>query len=318
MLNRKQVQHSPILKLWVWLKPRGLDTIFERSVPKKVKQYYDFVETSVTKRQNEEALLKNSGDGDAHGQKDMFHYLFMAKDEQGNPGYSTQELFAEANLLIVAGSDTTATIMTGFWFYLGKYPRVYEKVANEVRTAFKSADEIKMGPALASCKYLQACIDETLRAAPAGLTDLPREVLPGGYDIDGNHIPEGIHVGVGQWSIMHNQEALRDPWVFRPERWIVGSDVTEEDVARAKSACNPFSIGQGNCVGQKIAMEELLISCAKTLYRMDVRLVPGDTLGSGLPELGWGLRDGNTMVLKDAFVAIKNGPMVQFRKRITE
>lgn len=117
---------------------------------------------------------------------------------------------------------------------------------------------------------------------------------------------------------MHNEDCFGDPWVFRPERWIEDprTGVTAEDVARARSVFNPFSIGAGNCVGQKLAMEELLITVAKTLYRMDVQLVPGDSLGGGSSDLGWGLRDKNHIVLKDAYVALRNGPMVQFRKRI--
>ena len=115
----------------------------------------------------------------------------------------------------------------------------------------------------------------------------------------------------------YKEENFGDPSVFRPERWIVDAvaGVTEDDVARAQACFNPFAIGVGNCAGQKIAMEELLITTARTLYRMDVRRVPGDTLGGGSPELAWGARNKDAFVLKDAYISIRNGPMVQFRKR---
>ena len=120
-----------------------------------------------------------------------------------------------------------------------------------------------------------------MRLSPAGVSELGREVLPGGLDIAGHHIPEGIHVGVATWVIMHNEEFYGDAWVYRPERWIPDSvtGVAAEDVARAQSCFNPFTIGQYNCVGQKLAVVELLITTAKTVHRMDVRLAPGDTLG---------------------------------------
>jgi len=202
-------------------------------------------------------------------------------------------------------------------FYILRYPRVYAKLVDEIRTSFTSVDDIRM-ESLSSCSYLKACVDETLRVAPAGPGELAREVLPGGLEIDGTYIPKGTHVGCTGWSIMHSEEYFGDPWVFRPERWIVdpATGVTESDVGRARACFNPFMIGSGNCVGQKIAMEELLITVARTLYRMDVRLASGDTLGGGSPELGWGARDQNHIVLKDAYISIKNGPMVQFRKRI--
>ena len=51
--------------------------------------------------------------------KDMFHYLYQAKDpETGQPAYSRDELLAEASLLTIAGSDTTLTSLCGFFFYI--------------------------------------------------------------------------------------------------------------------------------------------------------------------------------------------------------
>lgn len=220
-------------------------------------------------------------------------------------------------MLVVGGSDTTATTIAGFWFYITRHPTAYARLVEEIRTTFKSADDIKMGATLSSCKYLQACIDEALRLAPPGVGELPREVLRGGLELNGNVIPEGVQVGVTVWSINHNQESFGDPWVFRPERYIEDSKtgVSADDVAHAKGSFFPFSIGAGNCVGQKLAMWELLITIGKTLHRMDVRLSPGDTLGAGSPELGWGSRDKGHVVFKDYYLSLRNGPMVEFRKR---
>ncbi|KFY98846.1 hypothetical protein V500_01542 [Pseudogymnoascus sp. VKM F-4518 (FW-2643)] len=314
-----RISQSPILRAWVWLKPRGLDGLLESASPKNVKDYYAFVDQSVIKRRGEEESLEMSGADKSQGRKDLLHYLFKTTDDAGNPAYSVDELNAEANMLIIGGSDTTSTILSGFWFYLTRHPRVYAKLVEEIRTTFKSADDIKTGPALISCKYLQACVEETMRLSPAGVSELAREVLPGGLDIAGHHIPEGIHVGVATWVIMHNEEFYGDAWVYRPERWIPDSvtGVTAEDVARAQSCFNPFTIGQYNCVGQKLAMVELLITTAKTLHRMDVRLAHGDTLGAGALELGWGMRSKDHVALKDAYISLKDGPMLQFRRRTT-
>ncbi|OBT70493.1 hypothetical protein VE03_00294 [Pseudogymnoascus sp. 23342-1-I1] len=313
------ITQSPILRFWVWLKPRGLDGLLESASPKNVKDFNAFVDGCVLKRREEEESLKRSDADEGQGRKDMFHYLFKTTDDAGNPAYSVDELNAEAILLIAAGSDTTSVTMTGFWFYLTRNPRVYVKLVEEIRTTFKSADDIQTGPALISCKYLQACVNETLRVSPAIPSELAREVLPGGLDIAGHLIPEGTHVGVAAWAIMHHEECYGDPWVYRPERWIPDSvtGVTTEDVARARSCFNPFTIGQGSCLGQKLAMEELLITTAKLLHRMDVRLAPGDNLGAGAPELGWGMRSKDHITMKDAFIALENGPMLQFRQRTT-
>ncbi|PQE05267.1 benzoate 4-monooxygenase cytochrome P450 protein [Rutstroemia sp. NJR-2017a BVV2] len=314
----RHLAQSPMVKLWVWLKPRGLDALLDKAMPEKIRQYHNFLASSVTQRRKDEEASKKTVDGTSYGRKDIFHYLFNATDEAGQPAYTNDELLEEAGLIVVAGTDTTANTISGFWFYVTRYPRVYSKLVEEIRTTFKSADDIKMGPTLSSCKYLHATIDEILRCCPSLPSDLNREVLPGGLNIEGHHLPAGTQVGVGGWAIMHNQQIFEDPWTFRPERWIVDptGGVTAEDVARAQSAFNPFMIGVGSCAGQKVAMEELLITTARTLYRMEVRLAPGDTLGAGDPELGWGMRDRKTILLRDVFTAARDGPRLQFRRRV--
>lgn len=48
---------------------------------------------------------------------------------------------------------------------------------------------------------------------------------------------------------------------------------------------------------------------------MDMRLAPGTQLGEGKPEMGWGKRDPMLQQLKDAFVTLVEGLIVQFRAR---
>jgi len=250
----------------------------------------------------------------------MFHYLFNAKDpETGEPAYSPDELNAEANLLIIAGADTTSLALCAFFFYISRHPRAYDKAVREIRDVFNSIDEIEGGAKISSCQYLRACLDEAMRMTPAGPSEFIREVLPGGLEVDGKFIPEGFMVGIAQWAVLHSEENYGDPSIYRPERWIVdeATGVTAEDVAFAQTVFNPFSMGSGNCVGQKLAILELLITIGRTLYRMDVKRVPGTTLGQGRPEMGWGMRSEDHFQVQDAYISIKDGPLLQFKKRST-
>ena len=300
------------------MKPRGLDKVFELITPKEVKEYYDFVDASVMKRSKEEDEAQKLGLDKTSARKDMFHYLYNAKDpETGKPAYEPEELNAEANLLIIAGSDTTSTSLCSFFFYITRHPRAYDEVVREIQDTFSSVDEIQGGTKLSSCQYLRACLNEAMRLTPAGPSELIREVLPGGLEVDGKFIPEGVMVGVAHWAVLHSEENYGDPSTYRPERWIVDpvTGVTAEDVARAQSTFQPFSMGSGNCVGQKLAILELLITIGRTLYRMDVRRASGAVLGQGSPELGWGMRSKDQFQVKDAYITIKDGPLLQFKKR---
>ncbi|KAL8697533.1 MAG: hypothetical protein Q9201_007080 [Fulgogasparrea decipioides] len=248
--------------------------------------------------------------------KDMFHYLFQAKDpETGGPGYTHEELVEENNLLVVAGADTTSTTFAAIFFYLTRNPNAYRRVTSEIRAKFKSAEEIHSGKELNSCRYLRACIDEALRMNPPVGADAPREVLAGGIDVDGEYVPKGMDVAVSAYSLHHNEEIFPDASSFRPERWIPDEDtgVTAASVARSESAFAPFSMGSRGCPGKNLAYLEMSIVVAKVLLLSDVRAVEGNDLGAGRPDLIWGRRNEAEFQTWDMFVASREGPVVQFK-----
>lgn len=317
MLSLKITQ-SPILDLWVWLKPRGLNSILEAITPKKIKGYYEFVEKSVVERTELEKELKNSNHENIR--KDMFHYLFQCKDSNtGRPAYSADELDAEANLLIIAGSGTTSVMLSAFFFYVSCNSRVYDRVTKEIRTTFRSAKDIYGGTALSSCEYLRACINETMRMSPAGPSELVREVLSGGCTVDGIFLPKGTLIGTSGWALNYSEDYFPDAYTYRPERRIVdkANDFTVEAVTRSQSAFFPFGFGPGSCVGKNLALLELMTIIGRTLYHYDMRRLPGNTLGGGAPELGWGRRSKDRYLLEDAYIALRDGPIVQFKKAAT-
>ncbi|KAF2970304.1 hypothetical protein GQX73_g3287 [Xylaria multiplex] len=272
----------PQLKLFLWLKPRGVDQILDLITPPAARQYNQFVDESVS---NRIALQKQQADKpEAERRQDIFYFLAEARDSStGALAYGDSGLRAESNLLIIAGSNTTAVTLSGIFFYLTGNPSKCAKLVEEIRTTFRSVDDIIYGPKLLGCRYLKACVDEGMRLTPSGPSELPREVLPGGQIINGRFYPEGTVVGTSPWVNSRDPEVYGDAEVFRPERWI--SD-DEEAVARAKAGFHPFLSGPANCVGQNLAMAMVLLTVARTLHSLDVRRAPGSTLGGGNNRLG--------------------------------
>ena len=181
---------SPLLGLLLWLKPRGLNRLFEIISPPDIKAYFAFIEESVTARREAEEISEQLSEDGKEIRHDMFHFLFQAVDpDTGKQAYSRQELFAKANLLVIAGSDTTSVSLCSFFFYIVRKPGPYGKLVKEIRSTFDSVDEIGRGPKLSSCKYLRACVDETMRMTPAAPSELSRTVLAGGKIISGDFTP---------------------------------------------------------------------------------------------------------------------------------
>ncbi|TGO46779.1 hypothetical protein BCON_0308g00090 [Botryotinia convoluta] len=280
----------------VWLKPRGIDKLLAMVTPKPVIDFYKFLETCVEEREKQEqSTEKNSTENE---RKDMFHYLFQAKDsETGAPAFTPSSAF----------------------FYLTRKLHVYEKLAKEIRDTFSSADDIRSGVTLSNCQYLQACCLEAMRMSPSGPLELLRQVLPGGVEIDGHLYPENTLIGVPSYSLHYHQETFKDPFVFRPERWIPNDElgISAEHVAALQESFKPFSIGPGQRPGKNIALLEMYMTLGRTIHGCDVRRPIDDisNRGSGRSEYIWGQRNKNQYQVVDAFLALRNGPVIQFRRR---
>jgi cytochrome P450 len=306
-----------MLDLLLWLKPRGLDNLFKLMTPPNTMNYINFVENCVAKRLELYETQKENAENEQR--QDMFWFLCDAKNEAGGRAYSDGELHGEASTLIVAGTDTSSVAIAAVMFYITRNPIQYDKLIHEIRSKFLSPEQIVHGPELTSCIYLRACIDESMRLSPSAPSELPRQILKGGARIDGDYYPEGTEVGSAGWATGHNDEFYGDSKVFRPERWIPdeSTGITVNDVKTLRSNFHPFAQGPGSCPAKNIAILELSIAIARTLHRFDVRRPPGNEngVGQGTPTACWGMRNRNIFQLQDAHIAVRNGPMVQFRKR---
>ncbi|KAI0873978.1 putative cytochrome P450 [Hypoxylon argillaceum] len=252
---------------------------------------------------------EKSGAGGAEA-TDLFSRLLHAKDPETGEVLSQKQLWAESNLLIIAGSDTSSTGIASAFFYLSRYPSVYDRVTKEVREKLRDADTVCQGPELLSCTYLRACVQEALRLAPSASGAMWREVLPGGLQITSQdlYIPPGGEVGTGIYALNHNKDYFPDPLTFRPERWIPG-EASEEEVAKAKAAFATFSFGPRNCVGKGLALIEISLALAAVIRKYDFRQADGDL---GAVGEGKGIFKGQYNT-KWAFTSLKDGPYIQFR-----
>lgn len=122
---------------------------------------------------------------------DFMDYIMRAEGKEH--GLSHAELVSNSDTLIVAGSETTATLLCGVTYYLLKTPSALQRCVAEVRSAFDHESQIDFASATAKLPYMQACLNEALRLFPPVPTVLFRHVPPGQVCcIDGQQVPEGV------------------------------------------------------------------------------------------------------------------------------
>lgn len=118
-------------------------------------------------------------------------WSFVLKHSDDGKGLTSQEMRDNASMFTLAGSETSATAMTGTTAFILNNPRVQKLLVKEVRNPFSSPADMTMA-ALKDLPYLDAVIKEGLRVYLAGAGVMPRITPPGGADICGDHIPEGV------------------------------------------------------------------------------------------------------------------------------
>ena len=122
---------------------------------------------------------------------DMVTYALRHRnDEKG--GMTDEEIHNNMAFFIGAGSETTATLVTGAIWYLLTNPHCLQQANEEVRGRFSRIEDIKLKAVTADMKYLEAVIDETFRLYPPALAGQSRMAPKGGDTVCGYWIPEGV------------------------------------------------------------------------------------------------------------------------------
>ena len=191
---------------------------------------------------------------------------FVLRNQGKEDELTLPEIIPNANTLILAGSETTATLLSGATYLLCKNPGPYSKLVAEIRQSFASNDEINFA-SVTKLEYTMAVLNESLRLYPPVPNALSRYITdPAGDYVMGERLPYGVSLivfpqwrnkefadvvqtkcGISQYAVYTLEANFRDPMIFTPERW-TGDPAYEND---NRAVFQPFSFGARNCIGRK-------------------------------------------------------------------
>jgi len=214
--------------------------------------------------------------------KDVFHYLI---NEDSEEGYTPEDLVvADSLVAIVAGSDSTATVLSGVFYYLMANPLARKRLQAEIDAVFPPLEGNPFdATALASMPYLNAVINEVLRLQPPLPIALQRSPLPGtgGKQVGAEFIPEGTAINLPPYVIHRDPRYFSPlPDCFIPERWLKQSANEKEGDGDVKYSTDagafvPFAGGFASCVGKNVALSNIRMVIALLMQKFDMRFADG-------------------------------------------
>ncbi|KAL6918601.1 hypothetical protein ACHAP8_010991 [Fusarium lateritium] len=198
--------------------------------------------------------------------QDFMSYILRYNDERG---MSRPEIVENASLLIIAGSETTATLLSGVTYQLLTNREKYDKLVDEIRSSFSAEDEIT-ATRVDQQKYLLAVLSEGLRMYPPVPGALARVTPRGGEFVEGYWMPENTGVSVPQLPAYSSSTNFRNPQEFVPERWLDDPQYAND----SRAVVQPFSMGPRDCIGKNLAYVEMRLLLTRLLWKFDVEIMP--------------------------------------------
>ena len=192
---------------------------------------------------------------------DFLEMLMAARDRENDAPMSNKEMIDEVMTLIVAGHETTAAALTWTWHLISQHRDTAAQLEAE-------ADAVTVGAPLGldaaeSLAFTHQVIQEALRLYPPGWL-FTRRTLEAD-ELGGFAIGPRTDVFISPYLLHRHPEFWSEPEEFRPERF-AGADAEE----RHKFAYIPFSVGPRHCIGENLALFEMLghVSMMSRRFRM--------------------------------------------------
>jgi len=185
---------------------------------------------------------------------DLLSRLIAARDETTGAGLTAQEIRDEVITIFMAGHETTATAMAWVWFLLAKHPAEQARLHAEL-------DQVLAGRTpgqadIADLPFTRRLVDECLRLFPPA-PGMSARVAAAPDVLGGRAVKAGAYMVLAPWVLQRHRRTWEDPERFDPNRFL-----PERSEGRARLATMPFGAGPRVCIGQLLAVNEIILILA--------------------------------------------------------
>jgi len=215
--------------------------------------------------------------------KDLFYYLNNedGAEKQTRP---LAQVISDGALAVIAGSDTTANVLTNLFFFLLSDREEYKRLQAEVDKFYPPGENALDTKHHQSMPILNAAINEALRLVPVVPSGSQRTAPPGGKVVGSYYLPEGTNTSVHFYSVHRDPRNFAPHTTsFWPDRFLIASGemkaadagIDERTFVHNAAAFVPFSFGPANCVGKNLALQEMRMAVCLVMQRLELRFAPG-------------------------------------------
>jgi cytochrome P450/NADPH-cytochrome P450 reductase len=221
----------------------------------------------IKKRQE---LYATEGD-DSKRSKDFLDLMLKAEDPQTKKGMSDDSIVNNLITFLIAGHDTTASLMSWVFYLLCINPHVMQKVKNEVELvcgkSLRTTNRITQVE-VSKLKYCLQVIKEGLRLYPSVgswfKVALKEDTLCG-FPVHAGQRIIFPNLGVNMNRIYWGDQADE----FNPDNFS-----PEAEAKRHPHAYSSFGSGPRACLGAQFALIEARIILAYVIFNFDITLAP--------------------------------------------
>jgi len=210
---------------------------------------------------------------DLNLKSDLISKFLCLRDTNGNP-FPDKWIRDIILNFVIAGRDTTATLLTWTSLLLAQHPEVMEKAIEEVKL-LKGNDPTY--ESLKQLTYIDYIIKESLRfySPVPGVSRFAQksDVFP-----DNSVVRAGVRVKYYSFFLHRSPKYWDDPLLFKPERWVDSKSIIKHSYQYL-----PFHGGPMSCIGRKMAELEAKTLLVLLLQNFKFKVVPNTQY---LPSLG--------------------------------
>ena len=188
-----------------------------------------------------------------------------------NHRFSLEDVVDEFVTLFIAGTETSASVMSFVLLELADHPDIRRRLCDEISDVFGGESRPVEFDDLLRFPYLDRVIKEVLRRYPPAPGSGRELRTP--MKVDGYWLPAGTIVASANYVSHHMETNFEKPFEFNPDRFQKAPSVYQY---------YPFSVGPRSCIGRNFANIEARVILARFLHTFEFSLLPGQPKGSSL------------------------------------